>query len=246
MLCQFNHVVSKILAVFLLLFCIALQQLHAQRKMLHGYVLDKDAYSPLPDATVLNADKNKKTLTDIKGIFSLSVADDELIFFSADGYHFDTLRFKLNTPDTIIMYLTKLPKELPGVTVSAKGYTQYQHDSVNRLKEFNEKMVAKQYSPVSNNKSGAGMVVNLDFFSSREKIKRKDKKFFEQQEINAYMNYRFSDKLVTAYTGLKGDKLSAFKNENMPSYEWLREHTSDEDIFYYINEKLPLFLKKQK
>ena len=238
---------SKIftLSIFVFLF-VSLLQAHAQRKLLHGYLLDKDSYSPLVNATVLDADKNRKAGSDAKGFFAISVSVDELLFFSAEGYHFDTLRFNLNTPDTIVMYLVKLPKELPGVTVSAKGYTKYQQDSVNRMHEFNEKMVAKQYPAVSNNKSGAGMVVNLDFFSNREKVKRKDKKFFEQKEEDAYINYRFSDELVSTYTGLKGEELSAFKNQYSPSYEWLRNHTSDEDVVYYINEKLPLFLRQKK
>ncbi len=60
------------------------------------------------------------------------------------------------------------------------------------------------------------------------------------------MQYRFSADLVGAYTGLKGDSLNNFINKYWPDYDWLRKHTSDEDVFYYINDKLKDYYKRKE
>jgi hypothetical protein len=51
---------------------------------------------------------------------------------------------------------------------------------------------------------------------------------------------------VGTYTGLKGDSLNTFINKYSPDYDWLRKHTSDEDVFYYINDKLKDFYKRKE
>jgi hypothetical protein len=59
-------------------------------------------------------------------------------------------------------------------------------------------------------------------------------------EKSAYVNYRFSPYTVAYYTGLKGEKLLAFLHKYTPTYEWLRQHPTQEDVLLYINEKLKL------
>jgi hypothetical protein len=44
---------------------------------------------------------------------------------------------------------------------------------------------------------------------------------------------------------LKGDDLRAFLTRYTPSYEWLRAHTSNDEILFYINDKLKLFKAAQ-
>ena len=92
--------------------------------------------------------------------------------------------------------------------------------------------------------TGAGLGINLDRYSRHEKEKRKAFAFFEANEKEEYINYRFPAAIVTKYSGLKDDALQDFMQLHRPSYEWLRKHKTEEDIKYYINDKLKAFFKR--
>ena len=217
----------------------------AQKRILNGFVLDSFSYAPLKNAHITNLTNNKSINTDDRGRFSISVSANDVLFFTADGYHFHTLRNNVLLEDTVYVYLSVLPHVLPGVTVQTSGYTKYQRDSIKRLNDFNEDLIAKPYSSVTKAHSqGFGLGISLDFLSSREKSKRKSIKRFNEHEKDAYVSYRFSRDLVAGYTSLTGDTLTHFLQLYTPEYEWLRIHTTDEDILYYINDKLKLFLKR--
>jgi hypothetical protein len=217
----------------------------AQRKTITGIVRDSAANTPLANVQVSNLTGNKKTTTDNKGNFSISADVNDVLFFTKDGYRFRTFQYSLLMDETLDVRMAVLPHELPGVTVQT-SYSKYQSDSIKRSDEFNKELVSPEYKAVSNNPNGAGATVNLDFFTKREKSKRKAVKLFAEHEQDAYVHYRFSPELVGAYTGLKGDSLNRFINLYSPDYKWLRQHTSDEDVFYYINDKLKVFYKRKQ
>ncbi len=119
-------------------------------------------------------------------------------------------------------------------------------DSMKRLAAFKEDLVSPAYKPLTKAHSqGFGLGISLDFLSKQQTSKRRQEKFFEQSEKDAYVNYRFSPEIVGGYTGLKGDSLTVFMQKYTPDYTWLREHTSDEDVFYYINDKLKIYLGRK-
>jgi len=218
----------------------------AQKKIIHGTVVDSTTNRPLKNVQVTNLATNKKTTTDDNGRFSIEVAIGDMLFFTAENYHFASLKYSILMDQTIQVRMDVLAHVLPGVTVQTAGYTKYQQDSMRRVKEFNEDLVAKPYKPVSKSHSqGFGVGINLDFLSSREKSKRKAEKLFNEHEKDAYVNYRFSTELVSNYTGLHGDTLSRFRQLYWPDYNWLRQHTSDEDLLYYINDRLKEFYKRK-
>ena len=217
----------------------------AQKRMIHGYVLDSSTYSPVKNAHITNANTNKNAEITDKGVFSLFAVPNDLIFFTANGYHFRTLRYNMMAQDTIVIYMSSLAHELAGVTVTAKGYTLYQQDSIKRRGEFLSDIGNKRPS-VSNANGGAGIGINLDYFSAKEKSKRKAVKLLEEHEKEAYTNYRFSPEIVTEYTGFTGDTLQRFRYLYAPSYDWLRTHTDDEAVLYYINEKVKLFYLRKE
>jgi hypothetical protein len=217
---------------------------YAQKKTITGYVTDSATNAPMANVEVRNLSANKKILTDSKGKFSLQVNIDDALFFTKDNYHFKMLHYSLLMEQTLYVRMSVLSHELPGVTVQA-SYSKYQSDSIKRLDDFNKDLVSPQYKTIQNNPSGAGAVINLDHFSKREKSKRQAEKLFEQQEKEAYVHYRFSPELVSTYTGLQGDSLSHFIDLYWPDYKWLRQHPSDEDVFYYINDKLKVYYKRK-
>ena len=217
----------------------------AQKRMVYGYVLDSATYSPVNNAHITNTNSNKNAEVSKPGIFSLYMAPNDLIFFSANGYHFRAVRYNMMLQDTIIIYLAPLAHELAAVTVTAKGYTQYQQDSIKRRNEFLSDIGNKRPS-VSNANAGAGIGLNLDYFSAKEKNKRKGIKLLEEYEKEAYINYRFSPETVMAYTNFTGDTLKQFRYLYTPTYEWLRTHTYEEAILYYINDKVKSFYLRKE
>lgn len=208
--------------------------------------MDSATSRPLKNVEITNVTSNKKTVTDDNGKFSLDVSISDVLFFTAQGYHFQTLRYSIMMETTIYVHMNTLAHVLPGVTVTGTGYSKYQLDSMSRLKDFNGDLVSKPYSPVSKAHSqGFGLGVNLDFLTSREKSKRRAVKLFNENEKEAYINYRFSTEFVSEYTGLHGDTLSRFRQLYWPDFDWLRQHPDDEDVMYYINNKLKLFYKRK-
>ena len=217
---------------------------YAQKKTITGFVTDSATNAPMANVEVRNLTANKKTLTDSKGKFSLQVNIDDALFFTKDNYHFQMMHYSLLMEQTLYVRMGVLSHELPGVTVQA-SYSKYQGDSIKRLDDFNKDLVSPKYKTIENNQSGAGAVINLDHFSKREKSKRQAQKQFEEHERDAYVRYRFSPELVSAYTGLQGDSLDHFINLYWPDYKWLRQHPTDEDVFYYINDKLKDYYKRK-
>lgn len=217
-----------------------------KRTMVYGLVLDSLKYTPIKNASVLNTNSNKTTTTNDRGIFGIPAAINDVLFVTANGYHFDTLRYSMLMHDTLFVYMNTLADVLPGVTVTAKGYTKYQLDSISRRDEFLA-AAGGEKKPVANNAtSGAGIGFDLDLLlSKKERDKRKAYKQFDAHEKEMYINSRFSPQIVHNYTGLTGDTLNRFMRLYKPGYEWLRSHQSDEDIIYYLNDKLQAFYKRR-
>jgi hypothetical protein len=241
------NIVVKYLFLLILIVPIAPLTTNAQKRtIVHGYVLDSINYSPVVNAQVTNTNTNRSSNTNEKGIFSLTVGLNDVLFVTATGYHFDTLRYNILLRDTLVVYLSSLAHVLPGVTVTAAGYSKYQTDSIHRLQEFLSDIGAPKQPVASNANSGAGMAINLDFLSKKEKSKKRAYKLYSEHEKDAYINYRFSPEIVSDYTGLKGDTLKHFIQLYTPDYDWLRLHPANEDIFYYLNDKLKLFYKRER
>jgi hypothetical protein len=122
--------------------------------------------------------------------------------------------------------------------VSSKGLNRYQLDSIERRKEFLQGIAGYMIPAVAKANSGAGIALNIDRFSRNEKKKRRAYAFYEDNENEAYINYRFTPELVASLTGFKNDELQTFMQTYRPSTSWLRTNTSREDLVYYINAQL--------
>ena len=81
--------------LLLLLIAASLVATAQRRTTVHGYVLDSINYSPVANAQVTNTNTNRSATTNEKGIFSLSVGINDILFVTATGYHFDTLRYNI-------------------------------------------------------------------------------------------------------------------------------------------------------
>lgn len=231
---------KKILLASLLLMFVTI--LWSQEKTYTGYVLDSTTLKPVAFASITDLTSRKTLIANDSGKFVITMNPNHVLCIAAIGYFFDTVSLggarKNNSHQ--IFYLRQLSKTLADVTVTTKSkYNQYQLDSMQRRKDFALEVGGDYKIPtLSAANSGAGIALNIDRFSNYEKKKRKAFAFFEENEKQAYIDYRFGEEIVTKYTGYKNEKLWQFIQANRPSYSWLRKHTSEEDLKYYINDKL--------
>lgn len=232
--------------LFFICLFVSISAIGQNRKIVFGYLRDSITNAPIILASVRNINTNTTTMTGNNGRFSIAVSENHVLSFAAVGYFFDTLQYTTlySQQDTLFPYLHALSRDLGNVTVTARGMSRYQLDSIERRKDFLQDISNYTIPTVSQANSGAGIALNLDRFSRYERNKRKALTFYETNEKEAYINYRFNTSLVTSLTGFKDEKLRLFMQGHRPSYEWLRKNKTEEDVRYYINEQLKIFAKR--
>jgi hypothetical protein len=213
----------------------------AQRKMIDGLLRDSTTLFPIGNGTITNSTISKTVKSNNNGYFKIEAGPNDFIYASAKSYRFDTLKYSLMFTDTITIYLSFSGNVLPSVTVKGQ-YSRYQLDSIARKKDFDESRGTVQKTLSSDHPSGFGLTFNLDkVFKKKYRNQGSETRTFSLLEKMEYINYRFSPNLVAYFTGYKGDKLKDFMSLYTPSFEWLRRHPSNEDVLYYINDKLKLY-----
>ncbi len=217
-----------------------------KKETVWGYLKDSVTNEQIVLASVTNFETKKTVMTSNTGRFKIEITNNQILSFAAVGYFFDTVAFHktLLIKDTLYLYLKPLARSLGNVTVYSKATSAYQQDSIERRKDFIGDRVQYTIPTVALSNTGAGLGINIDRYSKHEKEKRKAFAFFEANEKEEYINYRFPASLITKYSGLKDDALQDFMQLHRPTYEWLRKHKTEEDIKYYINDKLKEFFKR--
>ena len=212
----------------------------AQPKNLIGKVVNKTTGTPIGTGTIRNVNSGKALSPKSDGSFILEAGKGQILAFTANGYFTDTL----TVTDSVLSLnglrigLRPLPSTLQSVTVTA-SLNPYQRDSLARREEFLA-LVGKNSIPAISraNDLGFGVGINLDRFGKTEKRKRNARELFDVLEEDAYVNYRWTEAVVEKYTGYKGEQLFAFMEDHQPAYAWLRKHPTEEDLLYYINDRL--------
>lgn len=223
--------------LFLTLFSFA--AMAQQKQLVKGKVLNANTRESVPYASITNLTTRATTIALSNGYFAITATKGQLLSISSVGYNFDTVRITeaMLTNDTTEMVAQPLASKLKEVVLNAK-WTGYQLDSMERRKNYFGTSSSHTLTAVSGANSGAGIGINLDRFYGSEKKKRRWIELFEKTEQEAYIDYRFTPSLVHKYTALTGGNLQQFMQLNRPDYKWLRHHKHEEDLLYYINEKL--------
>ncbi|MDI9364073.1 MAG: hypothetical protein QM541_03910 [Flavobacterium sp.] len=233
----------------LLFICAAITSKAQQKTTIVGIVKDSTTSTIIEFASISNINKKNTIVSNTKGIFKIDIALNHLLSVAAVGYNFDTIRVteELLKNDTLHVLMHPLSKRLADVTVtSTTKYNQYQLDSIERRRFFFINRSDVKIPVVSLANSGVGLGINIDHFYNREKRKRSALALFNDIENESYTNYRFTPALVNKYTQFEGEKLVDFIQKYRPSYAWLRSHNTEEDVLYYINDKLRTYNKKQR
>ncbi len=239
----------KKILLLLVIICIGFVSNAQQKNTIVGIIKDSVTNTIIEFASISNINKKVTIMSNTKGFFKIDISKNNLLSIAAVGYNFDTLRMTDETIniDTITVFLHPLSKRLQDVTVSSKTrFSQYQLDSIERRKDFFVNRSDVKLPVISLANSGIGMGINLDHFYNREKRKRSALDLFNDMENEAYTNYRFTPAIINKYTNLEGEKLVDFMQQGRPNYTWLRSHTNEEDLLYYINDKLKSFNNKNK
>ena len=227
----------KLLAI--LSVCLLSISAGAQQNYIYGYIRDSITDLPIQDVHVSGSRGDTSDYTNSSGLFVIKSAKGDTLTFLRVGY----FSKKLVLAEGVLLdtlRVTMIPKthELESVTVSSYGYADYQADSADRIKYF-EQAIGYNKPLFDKSNTGAGLGISLDrIFSHREKNKKRAYVLFKEVEEEKYVDFRFNSILVHSYTGFKGEKLQRFMNKYRPSYNWLRGHTRQVDLLYYINEKL--------
>ncbi|MBC7720634.1 MAG: hypothetical protein H7068_01345 [Pedobacter sp.] len=239
---------KRLLLILTLL--IILKTANAQQKgNIIGVVKDSVTNAIIEFAGITNINKKATVMSNTKGYFKIDIAKNNLLSIAAVAYNFDTIRItdEALQLDTLVVFLHPLAKRLADVIVTSRSrFTQYQVDSIERRRDFFVNRSDVKLPVVSLANSGVGMGINLDHFYNREKRKRSALDLFYDIENQSYTNYRFTPDIINKYTNLEGENLVNFMQQNRPAYSWLRGHPNEEDLLYYINDKLKSYNKKNK
>jgi hypothetical protein len=164
--------------LFLLLFCSAA----FGQQSIKGIVVDSVTLNALSGVHVKIKNSNRGAITNPQGVFFLTVMDTDTLVFSSVGYG------RYETPvyveeDVMFVRLAEQPIMLKEITVRDRRFVlNPKHDPSLKIKS----KAVPWYGAVPN--SGGGAAVNLDYFSKREREKRKlDKLKAELSSTQVYV-----------------------------------------------------------
>lgn len=189
-----------------------------------GTVFDITKRTPVEAVSVLS-NSGKGTITDSLGKFSLSLNENDSLYFSFLNKSTPKYSVKdIQNPGAFDISIQRKIKELPGVFVKQKNYRL---DSLqNRLdyeKIFDYK---KPGLKTSMNSSDVNPVAGLDLDELINVFKfKKNKRMLafqrrlEQDEKEKYINHRFNKGLIRKLTGLNSPEIDSFMVGYRPSYE---------------------------
>jgi len=210
-----------------------------------GTVYDISKSIPLPLVSVLTT-SGKGTITDSLGRYSIVVNASDSIYFSY--LNKPTTKFPVKSIPNIYAFDISLHvpvSELPMVKVTLPNYKK---DSIqNRLdyaKAFNFK---KPGIGISSGQGGAGVGLDLDEFINMFRFRHNKhmlafQKRLEQEEIDKFIDHRFTKLTVRKITGLNGDSLTLFMKQFRPSYDFTKL-SSEYEFLEYIKLASEVFRK---
>jgi hypothetical protein len=215
---------------------------------LWGKILKKGSTEILIAVNISNLNRRKMNVSDMGGNYRIVAAPGDALTFSSAGYLPDTLIVSREMlAQAFVVYLTPHLIALPSVRVGE--LSNYQIDSLQRRKDYANVLDKKHPVKLWNEKRpGDEPGLNfspLGFFSKTEKQKRRLKKRLAQEEIDYYIDSKFSLVRVSRLTRLTGDSLRLFMMRYRPSYKFCRM-ANNQDMLIYINDKLVLFRKGNK
>ncbi len=225
----------RFVVVLSFLFTCFLSKTFAQA--IKGEVVDVNTGLPIENVSVQNIHDKNGMLSGADGHFFITGNREELIEFRKLGYKIVRIRVPGQIPPYFKIAMTKGDIELPEFELYGHGRSKdYKTDSAKYGEMYKHVLSFPKMSTVDMLRSP---------FSALSKSNRQKWAFQEnynkfQQE--KYIDYAFTDQLITSITGLTGDSLIKYKIRYRPSYEQVRNMT-EYNFLLYIRASADRFRK---
>lgn len=221
--------------VLILLFILPLSSF-AQTGISGGVFDYENKNFPLQKVTVRNLNNQKSVLTGAAGQFTITANKGDLLEFSLDGYHTDTL-FLINLQAKTI-YLPVKSTTLKQVDVKGAKLSNSLQLKDAEARKFSR---VSGIQPTTNTSRAGG--IGLAFGSGKEKRERaKVQKLEENAAFESEINRYFNEEYIGDMIKLKGQELKNFIDLYKPSVARVK---SDNPFNYdfYIAEAYQTWLK---
>lgn len=193
-----------------------------------GRVYDTSKLYVVPNVKVFST-SGTETMTDSMGYYKLMVNPSDSIYFNFNNKNsvkYPVLAMKDNEAFDIAIpvKVNSKYKVLQEVTIFTDTYRE---DSlINRLE------YSSLFDPPQEDNINVSAIVGLFKFRKNKTRKLTQQRLLEQEQ-EAYIDYKFSPKLITRITGLKGEELKEYRRIYRPSYEFI-VLSSEVQYYQYI------------
>ena len=184
----------------------------------------------------VNSTSGLSTITDSLGAYHINVSETDSLSFFYRGK--STVKFPVKNMNNYTAFDISLRiranekyKLLQGITVFSDNYHR---DSMENRVTYSKIFGRENPTIRSNYEAGGPAGFDLDglvgiFQFKKNKQNLAFQKRLIEDEQDRYVDYRFSSKIITRITGLKGDMLTKYKKLYRPSY------------FFVVNSNLTQF-----
>lgn len=208
---------------------------------LAGAAYDKLTDSLLSGVSIWNITRGKGAVTNTKGAYHIEARENDQVVFSHQGYKNDTVTVEFSHLQ--LGYNPNMQAASRTLEAVYVDESYYQRDSIQRrldnkeIYEQSEKKLVSRSGPTD----GVGIAISPgSFFSKKNQELRKTKQRLEEEEEQAYVDFRFNESYVAYLTKLKGQDLQDFLLTYRPSYKFCRK-TDKLHMQKYITTKLEDF-----
>lgn len=197
-----------------------------------GIIFDQDTKQRVAKVYIYNTNNDEGVFNNLKGEFSLSANDGDVLIAATEGYFPDTLSVQQDS--ILVLYLKRSSIMLREVSVVARKSPQ----EILSQKKEDYNVAYRRGDPgslISTGHSGAGLSIDaLYSILSREgKNARYLQEIIERDYQNDIIDYRYTPDLVHANTGLEGEALQDFMEQYRPSYYFILE-SNDYSLVLFI------------
>lgn len=205
---------------------------------MQGVVTDAQTGRPMLAVTVVNEITQQVSITDEHGVYAIPANTGETIAFSYVGYK----TVEKVKPISVIIATQNIRLEpsntqLQEFIFHVDKRTKYQIDSEERRVIYRKPLSRKPPSPIMSPVSALA-----ELFSKKAKREYAFQKTYQNDELNRFIDTRYTNDLVTKLTGLKGDSLARFMYDYPMPYDYARTAT-DLELKMWIRDSYRLWIK---
>ena len=206
-----------------------------------GTVYDSTKMYVIPGVTVYSTSGGTAVTDSLGAYHIIALETDSLHFFFREK---STVKFPVKDMKNYTAFDISLRvrvnekfKLLKGITVFSNTY---HHDSLENRISYSKIFGHENPTLRSNYEPGGPAGFDLDELIGIFQFKKnKQNQAFQnrliQDEQDRYIDYRFSSKMITRITGLKGDTLVKYKNLYRPNYFFVATSTLAQFYEYILN-----------